>query len=209
MKLPLTMVQKPKIGACPHGLPHGACPICSGMGGGGGGAKKMERPAGEMSWDECYAIGQMLKAQKLARQQREISMQAALHVPFAPRLGLFEGAAQKISNLAQKLSDFVKKSEANPTFLTKTMAFAAKIAIPILNVIKNIPLIVQKTINFIKEKFTDISDKLNAVFGELKKSIDKKFSDKFEKFNKKFKAFWGFFEAKEETKNNFHCERTK
>ena len=58
-----------KIGTCPHGLPLGACPICNGMGGGGS-VKKDNKPK-EMSWNECYAIGQMLKAQKLARQHTQ------------------------------------------------------------------------------------------------------------------------------------------
>ncbi len=191
MNLPLTAIQKPKIGACPHGLPAGACPICSGMGGGGGASRKSERPVGEMSWDECFAIGQMLKAQKLAQQQKEIAMLAALHTPSAPRISVFESAAQKISNLAQKLADFVNKSQANPTFLTKTLAFAAKIAVPVLNVLKNIPILAQKAVNFVQAKFADISDKLSAVFGELKKTIDKKLSDKFENFNKKLKSFFG------------------
>ena len=59
-----------KIGTCPHGLPQGACPICSGM---GGGMKKADFSAkpGEMSWNECAAIGAFLKAQKMAKLQRE------------------------------------------------------------------------------------------------------------------------------------------
>ena len=55
-----------KIGTCPHGLPMGACPICNGMG--GGGSVKRDNKPREMTWNECYAIGQMLKAQKLARE---------------------------------------------------------------------------------------------------------------------------------------------
>ncbi len=30
----------------------------------------MERPAGEMTWNECVAMGQLLKAQRLAQQQQ-------------------------------------------------------------------------------------------------------------------------------------------
>ena len=64
MSLPINNnVNTKPPGTCPHGLPVGACPICSGMG--GGGAKKADSTAkpGEMSWNECYAIGQMMKAQ--------------------------------------------------------------------------------------------------------------------------------------------------
>lgn len=54
MKLPLSPINKSKIGTCPHGLPQGACPICSGMGGGGGARKVETKGAGEMTWDcEC------------------------------------------------------------------------------------------------------------------------------------------------------------
>ena len=58
-----------KIGTCPHGLPMGACPICNGMG--GGGSVKRDNKPREMTWNECYAIGQMLKAQKLARENTQ------------------------------------------------------------------------------------------------------------------------------------------
>lgn len=62
----LTAIQSnnSKIGTCPHGLPQGACPICSGM---SGGMKKTDFSAkpGEMSWNECAAIGAFLKAQKM------------------------------------------------------------------------------------------------------------------------------------------------
>ena len=44
-----------RTGSCPHGLPLGACPICSG--GGGGTMRKADFSAkpGEMSWNECAA----------------------------------------------------------------------------------------------------------------------------------------------------------
>ncbi len=58
-----------RVGNCPHGLPPGACPICSGT----GGAKKADFSAkpGEMSWNECAAIGAFLKAQQNAKLQRQ------------------------------------------------------------------------------------------------------------------------------------------
>ena len=47
-----------KSGTCPHGMAPGACPICSGMGGGGS-SRVGERPqkAGEMSYHQCAMIG--------------------------------------------------------------------------------------------------------------------------------------------------------
>ena len=72
MQLATIQTKSVKAGTCPHGLPLGACPICNGMG--GGSVKKADFSAkpGEMSWNECAAIGAFLKAQqqaKLARQQ--------------------------------------------------------------------------------------------------------------------------------------------
>ena len=71
MQLATIQPQNTRIGSCPHGLPAGACPICSGMG--GGGAKKADFSAkpGEMSWNECAAIGAFLRAQKAAHQAKE------------------------------------------------------------------------------------------------------------------------------------------
>ncbi len=201
-----TSVHKTKVGTCPHGLPQGACPICSGMGGGGGGSsKKIERPAGEMSWDECVAVGQMLKAQKLAQQKRDIAMQAQLHAPLNITTKL-ENMAQKIANFAQKLNEFVQKPQSTPTLMSKTLVFTAKLVIPAVNILKNIPILAQKAINFVKEKLTDISDKLNAVFGELKISIEKKISDRFKDFRKKNKSLFNIFEPLDVKEEKIHGE---
>ena len=50
-------VNKASSGLCPHGLPPGACPICSNMGGGGS-TRVGERPqkAGEMSEDDLRGV---------------------------------------------------------------------------------------------------------------------------------------------------------
>ena len=197
-----TPIHKTKVGTCPHGLPPGACPICSGMGGGGG-AKKSERPLGEMSWDECVAVGQMLKAQKLAQQKRDIAMQAQLHAPLKTTNRL-ETMAQTMADFAQKLSDFVQKSQSAPKIISKPIVFIAQLAIPILNILKNIPLLAQKTINFVKEKLSDISDKLNAVFGELKTAIEKKISDRFKDVKKKIKSLFSIFEPLDVREEKIH-----
>lgn len=71
MSLNTVHTNSAKIGSCPHGLPQGACPICSGMGGTMQRKADFSAKAGEMSWNECAAIGAFLKAQKNARIQRE------------------------------------------------------------------------------------------------------------------------------------------
>lgn len=186
-------VQKSKIGTCPHGLPQGACPICNGIGGGGA-ARKTDPHAGEMSWDECFAIGQMLKAQKLAQQQRDIAMQARLHAPPNTQSKL-ENISQKLAVYAEKLADFVQRArtQAIPGIFSKPLVLAAKLAIPVLSILKNVPAAIQKTINFIKGKLADITDKLNALFGEAKAAEDKKISDRLKDFKKKFKSLFEIF----------------
>ena len=61
-------------GKCPHGLPPGACPICSGMGGGGGIRRDKDKPrvAGEMSYNECMAAWIKIQAAKEAKIQAQI-----------------------------------------------------------------------------------------------------------------------------------------
>ena len=77
------------------------------------------------------------------------------------------------------------------------LAFGAKMAIPTLNLLKDVALLAQKAINFGKEKLTDISDKLNAIFGELKNATEKKISDRLKDFKKKFKSFFGITESED------------
>lgn len=192
-------IQQHKIGTCPHGLPAGACPICNGMGGGGGGgsAKKADRPAGEMSWDQCYAVWQkMLQAKDLAAQKKHDALQAQKQAPvnFSAKL---ENAAIKIAGLAERLANFVQNAKPTPTIMSKTLALAAKIAIPVLNVLQNVTNLAQKALNFVQQKPADISDKLNAIFGELKNSIEKKISDKLKDFKKKIKWLFGVVEPEE------------
>lgn len=211
MNFPLASVHKTKVGTCPHGLPMGACPICNG-GGGGGGSKKTSQSSGEMSWEECFAIGQMMKAQKLAQQKKDVSMQAQLHAPLniASRLeNLAQSMAQKFSSISEKLTNFIQKSQTTPNLFTKTIALVAKIALPVINILKNIATIAQKTINFVREKFADITDKLNAVFGELKNSAEKKISDKFNAFKKKAKSLFGIFEPLETENEEKRIEENK
>lgn len=196
MNISPSSISKAKAGSCPHGLPFGACPVCSGMGGGGGSAKKADRASGEMSWDECFSVWQQMLKAKQAAQQKNEQMQAQMQAPmnFTSRL---DNLAQKIAGITQKLTEFIQQSQAKPTILSKTLALAAKITIPVLNLLKAIPVVAQKVINFVQEKLANISDKLNAIFGELKNSIEKKISDKLKDFKKKFQSFFGIIDTQE------------
>ena len=58
---------------CPHGLPPGACPICSGMGGGSM-RKDRDKPRvpGEMTYAECMAEWIKIQAAQEAKIQAQI-----------------------------------------------------------------------------------------------------------------------------------------
>lgn len=193
MSFALAPVQAAKIATCPHGLPPGACPICSGAGGGGASAKKADFSAktGEMSWSDCAAIGQLLKNQKMDKNLKEQSIQS--QIVFALN---FE---RSISNMAQRLSNFVLGIQNTiPAALARPIGFVvAKLLIPMLNILKDIPLNIQKTLAQIAEKIVDISDKLAAIYGELKNSIEKKISERLKDFKKKATSFFGLFGSQE------------
>ena len=158
-------MNKVSAGLCPHGLPPGACPICSKMAGGGG-MRAGERPqkAGEMSYHQCAMIGNMMRARELAEKRH--AQQLEQH---AEALKNFEATMQKLSS---GLQNFIQQMGAN--VFTKPVAFIAQaIALAVVNFIQNIPKFFQNIQNL---KF-EIQDKLNAIFGEAKNFIQKKISD--------------------------------
>jgi len=177
-------------------------------GGGGGGSTKRAQNSGEMSWDECNAVWQqMLKAKDLQQQRKNEALQTQLQqgINFTAKM---DNAAKMIANLAQKLTDFAKNIQTQslpiPKMLAKplsrALSLAAQIAVPVINAVKNIVIITQKVINFVQAKFADISDKLSAIFGELKNSTEKKISDALKNFKKKFKSLFGILEPEETNK---------
>lgn len=169
-----------KIGTCPHGLPLGACPICNGMGGGGS-VKKDNKPR-EMSWNECYAIGQMLKAQKQAKIHTQQmfaaqTMQARLE-NLQTQINAFKLAVLN-SSLPKPIINTVVTILDN--VVMPTIKMVQKIANTLTNVITNI----NKVLDNIKQKIADISEKLTAVLGEAKAFVEKKISDSLKNIKKK------------------------
>lgn len=191
-------------GLCPHGMSPGACPICSG-GGGGAAVKKADHTAkaGEMSWAECAAIGRMLRAQQMAK---EMNNQA-----FENRLLAISQFQNNIANIAQSLSK-VAMTMINdmPAIIAKPFALVVnKLAIPLLNVIKNLPVNIMKTLDNIKQQFTDIQDKLNAIFGELKNAMEKKISDNLSLLKKKLFSLFAIYEATDVDEEEKQVEEEK
>lgn len=192
MTASLSRASNNKIGTCPHGLPLGACPICNGMGGGGS-VKKDNKPK-EMSWNECYAIGQMLKAQKAARQQT-LQMYAAQDLQ--AHLNKIQEQINAIKTMA--MNNLPKPIAKAVTFLADAVLMPAVRAMQSLaKGMQNLMTTINKTIDNIKQKLTDISDKLNAIIGEAKAAIQKKIDEKFKDIKKKVFNLFGILEAENE-----------
>lgn len=177
--------RKSNIGTCPHGLPIGSCPICNGIS--GGGAKKADFSAkpGEMSWNECAAIGAFLRAQKLAKQQHN---QDAIN--FAQRMADFQ---KNLTSMHTRLTQFnAMLTEKLPRIISTPLTFIVQTVFQRpLEVIKALP----QTIINISQKLADVSAKITSVLGEVKTAINKKISDTFSELKKKVKSLFALFET--------------
>lgn len=204
MNLGTVHTQNARVGTCPHGLPLGACPICNGMSGGGG-AKKADFSAkpGEMSWNECAAIGAFLKAQKAAQQAREAQFQAHLQA-LAKFQSTMANAAQRAAQFAQMIQNSM------PPIIAKPLAFVMNnIVANGLNVIKNLPVAVANFAQNISQKLADITDKLTSIYGEIKAAISKKVSETFKEIKKKIKSIFGIFEPADSDNDDKKVDEAK
>lgn len=187
-----------RIGTCPHGLPLGACPICNGM---GGGAKKADFSAkpGEMSWNECAAIGAFLKAQKMAKLQRQQDVEN-----FAKQAAAFDKAMLNASQKTAALASFFTTN--TPSIISKPINFVLNTIVGgVLNTIRNFP----QTVQTFFQKLADISDKLTAVYGEVKAAIAKKISETFGELKKKIKSLFAIFGVQNSDNDDKQVDETK
>lgn len=187
-----------RIGTCPHGLPLGACPICNGM---GGGAKKADFSAkpGEMSWNECAAIGAFLKAQKMAKLQRQQDVEN-----FAKQAVAFDKAMMNASQKTATLAMFFTMN--TPSIISKPVNFVLNTIVGgALNTIRNFP----QTVQTVFQKLADISDKLTAMYGEVKAAIAKKISETFGELKKKIKSLFAIFGVQNSDNDDKQIDETK
>lgn len=203
MSLTAVQTNSTKVGTCPHGLPLGACPICNGMGGGGMKKADFSAKPGEMSWNECAAIGAFLKAQQQAKLQREQDAQN-----FALRVQAFQNAlinsSQKLANIAQFFTN------NTPVIIAKPVNFVLNTVVGgMLRTIANIPATISNAIQTIQQKLSDISDKLTAMFGEIKASIEKKISEAFKDLKKKVKSLFSIFQPMDTDNDDKQIDETK
>lgn len=200
----LTAIQSnnSKIGTCPHGLPQGACPICSGM---SGGMKKADFSAkpGEMSWNECAAIGAFLKAQKNARLQREQDAQN-----FANNVKAFQNTLMNVSKRLANIGGFFAQN--TPAIIARPVNFVLNTVLGgIVRTIANIPSTISNIIQTVQQKLADISDKLTAMIGELKASIEKKISESLKTLKKKIKSIFSIFNSQNMDNEEKQIDETK
>lgn len=202
MSLTAVKTNNARVGTCPHGLPLGACPICNGM---GGGMKKADFSAkpGEMSWNECAAIGAFLKAQQNAKLQREQDAQN-----FAKNIQAFQNA---LMNSSQKLADIAGVFSNNtPAIIAKSVNFVLNTVLGgIVRTIANIPAAISNAIQTLQQKLADISDKLTAMIGELKASVEKKISEAFKDLKKKVKSLFSIFQPLDADNDDKQIDETK
>lgn len=160
-----------KAGTCPHGMPLGACPICNGMAGGNSTSKRdIPRNVGEMSYNQCAAIGAMLRAQKNAKAQAKLAQQNHLQA-----LADFQ---KNISNTHQRIMALaVLVTNTMPAVIAKPVNYILNNIIgKALTIIQNLPAAIARFTQAINQKMADISDKLTAIYGELKAAIGEKIS---------------------------------
>ena len=203
MSLGAVKTNSARVGTCPHGLPLGACPICNGMGGGGMKKADFSAKPGEMSWNECAAIGAFLKAQQNAKLQREQDAQN-----FAKNMQAFQNAlmnsSQKLANIAQFFSN------NTPAIIAKPANFVLNTVLGgLARTVANLPASITNTIQTIRQKLADISDKLTAMVGELKASIDKKISEAFKDLKKKVKSLFSIFQPLDTDNNDKQIDEAK
>jgi len=187
-----------KAGTCPHGVAPGACPICSGMG--GGGLRPGERPqkAGEMSYHECAMIGAMMRAREAQQKLHEQTL-----LQRAEALKNFE---QNLINMVQKMAEFSANIQKFLP-LKPVAVLVNNIAIPIIKAVANLPNIIlniSEKIAQLKEKIIDVMDKLTAVFGEAKAFIEKKVSELISVVKSKLEGLFKIFK-----RNNTKDDETK
>ena len=192
-----------KSGLCPHGMSPGACPICSGMG--GGGSKRVgerTQKAGEWSYHQCAMVGAMMKAraERLEMHENNLKLHAQAVLEFQ----------QNLDKMTQKMVEFANRISNN--FIFKPVAFIIKniivaginnfktLASTILNTISNI----SDKLSQLKQKFADIQDKLNAIFGEAKAFVEKKVSELVSAVKSKFEGLFKIFK-----KDNARDDDTK
>ncbi len=183
---------KMQSGTCPHGMPLGACPICSGMNAGGGSSITTPRKAGEMSWSDCYFEGMLMKKAAEAKQEVTQLNQQNFVLSTLLQNKMIQAVSQKFAQGVQ----FIQNILAKPleTFSKNIIQPMVNIAENIVSSLKNNALTqtLTKAFEGAKHLMANITDKLAAIFGEIKNALNAGFEKHIENAKKKLAKFFGF-----------------
>ena len=161
--------------------------------------RDIPRNLGEMTYNQCAAIGAMLRAQKAARQRAEANQQSFIQsmVQFNKNL---QNVHQRIIELASNIQKSMPAIISAPVnfVLTQVVARIVNITSGMANVIANVA-----------QKLVDIADKLAAVYGELKASVSKSLSNLMSNIKKKFKSMFFIFGADDADDNDKKIDEAK
>lgn len=201
MSSPISTQSQNRAGLCPHGLPPAACPICSGGMAAGGSNRMKDAPvtkpmnSGQWSWIKCYAAGLAMRAQEARIENAKTVFEKQIEF------------AKELNKSIQNLSDRIKMSVINfqtslPNSLANIVAAASKVIImPILNIIAQIPKIIEKLAQFQQNlgyMLLQAGEKLTALIGDIKNFLNKKL---FEDTKKLAKKIFMFFVSNTEDEN--------
>lgn len=193
----ISAINTNRLNTCPHGLPQGACPICNGTGSTASAKQtnNIKKP-GEMTWSECFAMGQLMK---LRRERAEARSNSPLYNA-SMQANLENNVKQYVNNVQQLVSSMQKLL---PQPLAKVFGLLNQVLItPFLALVSKLPGVVQNVQKFfsnVQSFLASVAEKLTTVLGELKNFAEKKASDIFNGFRKKVrKWFFGLEDEKEE-----------
>lgn len=192
----VSKVSPMRVGTCPHGNPIGACPICNGMGGGGGKKADFSAKVGEMSYAQCLAIGNMLKAQKQRRLDAKndfVKMQEQVAIFYKNMNTMLQKIQTILQNVFNKLPDGVKTAIKN---------IANTVIMPALNFLKNvfnnIKNLVNNAFQQLKGMLKEACDRFAGIIDELKNFFEKQIAEKFNEIKTKLFKLFGFANANSE-----------
>ena len=191
---------------CPHGLPFGACPICSGMGGGGKKDKDTPRRPGEMSYNECMAAWIKIQAMQEAKLQAKIDK-----IEQAMAQSLQNKILANIEKTQQMLDKFLQKLDNMPAIIKAPIqVIVNNIIKPVLNLISKVATAINNIQTFfsnVTQFIASVGEKLAMVFGEIKNFINAKISEGFKKTIKTVLSL--FSETNKENEENEEIEKLK
>ena len=156
------------------------------------GGKKADFSAkvGEMSYAQCLAIGNMLKAQKQRRLDAKndfVQMQEQIAIFYKNMNNMLQKIQTVLLNAFNKLPDGVKTNVKNiiNTLVIPTFNFFK-------NVFNNIKNIINNTFQQIKGMIKEACDRFIGIMGELKNFFERQIVNKFNEIKNKLFKLFGF-----------------